>query len=487
MIDVIGQIVHGGFGEIFVRQKSSEPLEIGELLVAEANEKHVLQVFDLQYGSQIPLERLELASGLQLEGLAANSEFLEKELRNYVLAKVKSLVVIREGQAVQPKTLPTFFEGLRRVRKEDLAFLERPQNPLFIGQVRSGSKALDVPVNLEGRQVLSHHVLIPATTGRGKSTLVKVMLWHLVPHDYAGVLVLDPHNEYFQALRKHPQQDKLVFYSVSPEAGAVTLRFNLSVVKPWHFDGVMPFTDAQREAMYVYHKAFGSEWIAAVRDGRKDADGKTSKVFEGTLSVLQRRLDIALDERVFVESGSETTASAVVNAVLAGKKVVADTSRLANESELLVGSVLAHELFSACKRNRDARRPVAAIVLEEAPRVLSEQAGPNVFASIAREGRKFDLGLIAVTQLASMIPREVLANLNTKIILGNEMAAERDAIISSASQDLSADSKAIAALEKGEAIISSVFTKFALPVMIPKFEDVAAQAQGEIPKRKYVG
>jgi hypothetical protein len=98
---------------------------------------------------------------------------------------------------------------------------------------------------------------------------------------------------------------------------------------------------------------------------------------------------------------------------------------------------------------------------------------------IAREGRKFRVGLVAITQLASMIPREILANLNTKIILGNEMHAERDAIIGSASQDLSSDSHMIASLDKGEAIVSSVFTKFAIPIQIPLFEDLVPPKSDE--------
>jgi len=40
--------------------------------------------------------------------------------------------------------------------------------------------------------------------------------------------------------------------------------------------------------------------------------------------------------------------------------------------------------------------------------------------------------------------------MNTKIILGLEMQAERQAIIESASQDLSDDNKAIASLDVGK-------------------------------------
>jgi hypothetical protein len=63
--------------------------------------------------------------------------------------------------------------------------------------------------------------------------------------------------------------------------------------------------------------------------------------------------------------------------------------------------------------------------------------------------------------------------MNTKIILGMEMMPERQAIIESSSQDLSDDNRNIASLDKGEAIISSNFVKFATPVKIPLFEFIA--------------
>jgi hypothetical protein len=132
-------------------------------------------------------------------------------------------------------------------------------------------------------------------------------------------------------------------------------------------------------------------------------------------------------------------------------------------------------------------KPVVSIIVEEAPRVLSAEAltsGSNIYCDIAREGRKFQIGLTAITQLTSIIPRTVLANMNTKVILGNELAPEREAIINSAAQDLKEDDRAIASLDVGEAIISSNFTKFAVPVQIPLFEDFIKRFNDTKPKVK---
>jgi len=120
-------------------------------------------------------------------------------------------------------------------------------------------------------------------------------------------------------------------------------------------------------------------------------------------------------------------------------------------------------------------KPVITIILEEAPRVIGKkvlETRDNVFGKIAREGRKFNIGLIGITQLPSLIDREILANMNTKIILGNEMGPERRTLIESSAQDLSDDSQTIASLDIGEAIVTSNFTKFAVPIKIPLYEDL---------------
>src|SRR5438105_4902673 len=79
----------------------------------------------------------------------------------------------------------------------DFPFLAKPERPLFVGYLRSGSKVLDVPVYLDAKQTFTHHILVPATTGRGKSNLVKVLLYSSLERSDAGVLILDPHDEYY--------------------------------------------------------------------------------------------------------------------------------------------------------------------------------------------------------------------------------------------------------------------------------------------------
>lgn len=509
MGDAKGLIISGSFGELVARQKSDVEFELGELLVAEsAAGKTLMQVYDLLYGSQVSEQTLELISGMNLEE-RNDLSFMEPHLRNYTLAKLKSLIRIpkasENAKARASKSLPGFFSALQEVTKDDLSFITKPQNPLFLGKLRSGSKVLDVSLFLNGGDALSHHVLIPATTGRGKSNLVKCLLWKLAFEDYAGMLVLDPHDEYYNAepgLKDHPRKEKISYYSPEPLPGTKSLVFNLKELRPQHFNGAADWSGPQQEALNAYWKTFGTDWVEAVIL-EKPLDGK---FMEGTLGVVRRRVMDLLSlswngaqlscEGVFKLNAGATTITDIVSEITNGKIVVVDTSDFDGHEEILVGSLIATELFHHYKqaklRGNLNNLPVASIVLEEAPRVLGKEVlekGRNIFATITREGRKFKVGLVAITQLPSLIPREVLANMNTKIILGLEMGPERQAIIESAAQDLSQDDRAIAALDKGEAIVTSTFAPFALPIKVPFFDDMVKDEikKTQPVKRSYPG
>jgi hypothetical protein len=255
------------------------------------------------------------------------------------------------------------------------------------------------------------------------------------------------------------------------------------------------------DAIKLYYNRFHERWIENVVRGT-DVQGIAPR----TLEVLQRKFDnvlgVYLDDegniqcrnRVFSDTAGLATTREITKALEDGKKVIVDTSRLLDEAELLIGSIIASGIFYRYQNYKSEgsleAKPVVSVVIEEAPRVLGAEVlaarGDNIYSMIAREGRKFKVGLIAITQLTSMIPRTILANMNTKIILGNELATERKAVIDSAAQDLSEDDRTIASLDKGEAIVSSNFTRFAVPVQVPLFENYFQESLKEKEKGKTI-
>ncbi|MFW9785915.1 MAG: helicase HerA domain-containing protein, partial [Candidatus Heimdallarchaeota archaeon] len=180
----IGSFVTGtSLVKLVLRQKSDQEFELGQLFVAgkDKSEYSIYQIKDLFYGSQIPDNVLELMAGYGLERERSDLKVYEPELRNYVLALARPLIFVKDNKLLLPKRLPNFFSDIFDINEDHLNFFkeEKIENPLNIGNIRSGSKELNAEVKLEATEVLKHHILIPATTGRGKSNLVKTILYNL--------------------------------------------------------------------------------------------------------------------------------------------------------------------------------------------------------------------------------------------------------------------------------------------------------------------
>jgi len=495
----IGSFVTGtSLVKLILRQKSDQEFELGQLFIAGKSRKEysIYQIKDLFYGSQIPDNVLELMAGYGLERDRSDLKVYEPELRNYILALARPLINVKENELFLPKRLPKFFLDAFAIDDSHLEFFKEEQieNPIPLGKIRSGSKVLNTEVKLEADKILSHHVLIPATTGRGKSNLVKTILYNLIENDECGKLVFDPHNEYYgtlsqKGLKDHPKSlEYLKYFTIRNIPGKLDLKFNVKSLYPSHVVGTLSFSPPQIDALYTYYKKYRKDWIERIFDESIDLPDGIQDV---TISVIRRKLILLLDVetddvgKIIKERGTytlnthETTIDSIINFLVEGKTVIIDTSLFSSSEEIFMATIIVDGLFKKYKNlkyeDKLEDKPVITIVLEEAPRVIGQkvlEAGENVFGKIAREGRKFKIGLIALTQLPSLIPREILANMNTKIILGNEMGPERRTLIESSAQDLSDDSQSIASLDIGEAIVTSNFTKFAIPIKIPLFDDL---------------
>ena len=349
-----GQVIGGDFDQVLIREKAESPLELGELLIAEEGNTHMLlQVYDLMYSSQVSRQSLEFISGMHLEE-NVELKLFDRNLRYYNIAKCKVLLTLNTKEISISKRLPPIFSAIRTINESDLYFLSAPKYPVFVGYLRSGSKKLSQKIFLNSEETLAHHVLIPATTGRGKSNLTKCMLYNLLTESSCGVLVIDPHDEYFgrnkPGLKDHPG-NKVVYYTPqNPPAGTRSLKISIILLKPFHFESVLPWSDPQKEALYAFWKAFKDQWIHAILSSTP-LEGFS----ESTLAVLRRRcmglLDIVPDgeilrcKGIFDTSQGATTVDDIMSALEKPSVVIIDTSSFSGASELLVSNLLATEIF----------------------------------------------------------------------------------------------------------------------------------------------
>jgi uncharacterized protein len=510
MPDYKGRIFGRSVLDVRFRAFYGEDLFLGELLAGddpERGRRYLFRVTDVAYGSESSdagwAERT--AGGLMaMDQVGEATTLRDVEKRLYKVAEVVPLGYVDAKGFRKPKSLPAQFAAVSAPTDTDLAFLRERMGDIEIGRLRSGEDTIDLPVGIRG-ETLPSHVGVFATTGMGKSNLMKVLAGQLLAASgrYA-MLLFDPHGEYLEGgvgrkgLADHPwANERLRVYSPSPQAGqANLLRLSLAELTPDDLKTSWKFSSAQGEALETAYAELGDKgvWLTRLAEESPEAlkEGELYKHALATIQVLSRRAKRIVRLPLMTEDPSQSLTGKVLDDLAAGKVVLIDTSGLEAVEETLVASMLTRSLLderaTAYRTNRErfGQLPRTLVALEEAQRVLTrlDDAEFNVFPRLAREGRKFNVGLCAVTQQPKLIDSELLSQFNTYFVLGLADERDRTTLKSSSKQDLSDLGAEIQTLMPGEALVTNPEAPFALPAKIHLYEDWLAGVPRPEPPRE---
>lgn len=508
-MDTIGKVIGGSVGsKVQIRLKSDAKVNVGDLVTCKDvnNDTFFMKITNMGISSLIGSQFIEDMAGQKLE-YDVNFELFDRKDRFYKLCEAKILKIQRNAKFIQPRSIPNFFTDVFHIDESNFSFVNS-KGEIPIGVLRLGTDAVsNVTISLPAESLISHHMLVVAATGKGKSNFAKVFLRGLLKLDNYASIIFDPHNEYYggrgaQGLRNHPLRKKIIYFSPRYQEipSSEQLKIYTEDIVPDDFYGIINLSSVQQEAMDLFKRSMGSHWI------RELLKIPTEEIFEqfgqkihrATIATLKRKIYHALelegDKGLVFDTNSKNEASIydkIKKGISERKLIIIDTSMVGEETEKLIGASILNRTF---KNYREAKQknaqdfatyPEVLVLFEEAPRVLGNAAlaeGTNIFERIAREGRKFKVGLCAITQMPSLLPREVLSQMNTKVILGLPAPVDRDAVINSASQNISDESNEIQMLDKGEAIITSPFIDFPVPVQIFLFDDVLKNDNTDSPK-----
>ena len=502
-----GRIFGRSVLEATFRSFHGTDLFLGELLAAEDPERarrFLFRVIQVTYGSDSADPGwAERTAGSYMSGDAAGTPYTlhDPEQRLYKVATCQPLGYIDAGGAFRkPKSLPAQFARVTAPTPEDFAFLRERMGDLTIGQLRSGEDTIDLEVGIAGETITSH-VGVFATTGMGKSNLMKVLAGQILASQgrYA-CLLFDPHGEYLEGggglrrgLRHHPwAADRLKVYATrTAGAGATALRLALSELTLGDLQTAYQWSHAQEDAIWRLVRFFGEEWIVTVGEEMDvPALAEQLSVATSTLQVIQRRAQRILEMPCISRDTMQPSLSArIVEELTEGYSVLVDTSGLSWMEEILVASVITRRLLETyaqlyqSERDRFEGLPPTLVALEEAQRVLSraQRSDENVFPRLAREGRKFKVGLCAVSQQPKLIDDELLSQFNTFFILGLADERDRNILRGSSKQDISDLGPEIQTLMAGEAIVTNLDAPFALPAKVALYEEYLKSVAGPSP------
>jgi hypothetical protein len=347
-----------------------------------------------------------------------------------------------------------------------------------------------------------------------------------------SMLAIDPHDEFSLGIGKHGVQDMVEvlpedarrelfhdFYYLTPFRQAAPkrirryaqeMRIAYSEILPVDIQSIVELSDQMMGYMHALEAKHRGEWISQAGE---DKLGRPT----GTLAAVQRRLEFVRGSHIFVEEAARSTLPRIVEALEEGRILIFNTSLLSDMEQFLTVTVIARTLFELRKALKSSTRweefrqqvekrrlpkefverfvpqpaerfyvrgdgstrdpadlPPILVTIEEAPSILTSgiMRFENIYKDIARQGRKFGIGLAVISQQLTVLDNVILSQLNTQInmALGND--EEIRAAVRNASEDISRFEREFRVLDKGEAIVTASYRDLPIVIKVPLFDDV---------------
>ena len=321
---------------------------------------------------------------------------------------------------------------------------------LVIGHVRS----LAIPAELDANKLVSHHCAILAATGGGKSWLAGVIVEELALRAEIPIIIIDPHGEYsaMQVPKALSDEAKyvagLVRVYVPGKVDTASLdeyfRNRFGVDRRYIRFGINPrtlplrlveglldhyygLTDAQRRILEEAWQYVGMNneltSLDELINDLRESGGKVVKGYgnEVALSTLLTKVRMLVENRPFFITrpgefyGNEPIRLLEVKDLLEYGIHVIDLSGLDLIDQQALVALILNSVFRVSAMRRD--RPVFIVVEEAhnyAPSVGSSLSR-SVLIKIAREGRKFGVGLCIISQRPSKVHPDVLSQCLTQV------------------------------------------------------------------------
>jgi len=295
--------------------------------------------------------------------------------------------------------------------------------------------------------------MVFAQSGFGKTNLVKVLLYHIIGNSSYGKLIFDLNGEYYLKgpktygigdIDEQKIKDNLVVYSdkripdeyknrfIYKGKVLINMHTHLTVGDILSFGA--GFSEVMKSFLLYLDEEGVSDFIKKI-DNYVDAPGNLHKDFPDffgqqkktsagqikedvsarrTIMAIRKRIRHLIDEGKGLHSSSSSLIENVFEALKQGKTIIIDLSLKDNIDASIISTILVRKLFEHNKEKFTSDNPKdvinTVIFVEEAQNVLSDElvkATANPFVKTAKEGRKFGIGMVAITQRPSAISEEI--------------------------------------------------------------------------------
>lgn len=308
-------------------------------------------------------------------------------------------------------------------------------------------KPLSATVKFPIKHLVSRRTFVFARAGYGKSNLNKLLFSTLYSSECTvskrnrevpvGTIIFDPDGEYFwpddkgnPALCDVPAlKDRIVVFTSreapSPYYGSFVaggIKLDIRRLRP--SDVMSIALSPERQDQQNVRKLRGlnqNDWASLVdliaKDGNLADIEEVRKLVkldekQGDVEAFAARANMTAIVKMLHDPSSQLM-DLLLEALAAGRLCVVDVSQLRGEASLILSGLILRKIFD---HNQDeftkaesTTIPTIAVV-EEAQSVLNEKSNASgPYIEWVKEGRKYDLGALLITQQPGSIPTEILS------------------------------------------------------------------------------
>ncbi|ABR54484.1 protein of unknown function DUF87 [Methanococcus vannielii SB] len=385
----------------------------------------------------------------------------------YVIGKIKILGDVKNMQIprIPPKPGTEVFKAPDEILEEIFS-----NGSIEIGKLISA----DSKVKLDVNKLCSRHLAILAITGMGKSNTVSVILEQL-NNIKATVLVFDMHREYVELESKNSEIRKNI---IKPKINV----YNMS------YDALMDLSGVDSQA--TVQRALGRRAMKKIKESFKEVDFNAVDEYINAI-INELNYYMGMDEFKNKADSILTLIMRFEDLITFKEKITAinynplhdikenfinivDVSELDENSTDLIISYFTKEILKDRKKvlwDTKVAKPIF-LIYEEAHLIVPQNRptkSKSPISKIAREGRKFGVGICLVSQRPKTLDQESLSQCNN-FIISKLIEPSDQKHVQHASENLSEDLlKQLPGLNVGEAVLIGPCLKIPALVKINRF------------------
>lgn len=433
------------------------------------------------------------------------------------------------GFTTAVRKLPTVSYHARHLNPNEVEKIlnAENQNGIEIGHLCIGeSFKYDNSIRFDIDKLRNRRTMVFAQSGFGKTNLVKVLLHKMISNTNYGKLIFDLNGEYFfngpktyglGSINDTKIKDNLVLYTnkyktneeITKEGYAKSLCGKVSINMHEHLtvrdiiDFSTGFSEVMKSFLLYLDEEDVKDFVTNINSYVNNPqslhikypdfwDQKKEASARNTIAAIRKRIAYLIDEDKGLHSASSNLVNNIREYLKQGKTVIVDLSLNDTSEASIISTILVRELFEYNKRYFSSNKPDelinAVIFVEEAQNVLSEElvkSNANPFVRLAKEGRKFGLGLVAITQRPSAISEEIRTQAENFFTFHMGNSDDIRALVKSNINYDGVISKFVQTETiKGNLYMVSSEQAFVLPVRVLEFEKLVEKSVSESLKIK---